>query len=829
MESPDRPTLRLPDGEPLPTSFGDPPPPDGTGRNDGAAQDPLRAYRQEKLELAEVLLSLLHVAEARHDDARTRQIRSLAARLAEDRFQLAVVGQFSRGKSTLMNAILGAGYLPMGALPMTSVITTVVYGSRPGATILRRGNLLPIDTSIEDLPRYIAQASTDREELQVASAEIELPAEILRLGFSFVDTPGVGSAIVENTETTLSFLPEADALIFVTSFDSPLTEAELAFLRAVQAEVKRIFVILNKRDLVGELEADQVQEFVRRRFAELGLDDPSIFVLSARNALAAKERGDIGGLRGSGLAAFEAELVEYLTSEKAREFLLRIGERATRFIDAFSSEAEFASGELESEAVAQRVDQKLSELQARFEHQRRHLLETLGDVKDRSLDALVRDEAPKWAAALRTLAADARRVGDPPSGARPAGKREAVLPEPVAPWFDQRASVWLEGLEAECAPALLELARLPSAFESEIGREVGTTAPTEPAGDDQRWPRPQAGRHSWTLDTSSTPRAWWRRLRPPDPWRLVDQAADRHVQHLVDFMRVAADDWLARLDSVSGAEIAATAGQVRTRLLTPRSDAALGVELGARKQAIDESRRRVLSWTSQGSNDIRSPSEVITRPEPRERGAGCVVCERLVQVLFDFMSHYQFELATRIEHQVTHAAAGGFCPMHTWYYERIGSPMGVSASYARLGEKVAAALAGTADARDLAILRNGLLALQGSPETCPACRRLHEALKMMLVELRAALAAGGDVPPLCVGHVRDVLAAELDLEVARTVVSATAHRLARRADDMRMYALKRAALRRGLIDSEEEAAYHDVLVRLVGDPLLAGAPRHETE
>jgi hypothetical protein len=53
-------------------------------------------------------------------------------------FQLAVVGQFSRGKTTLMNALLGGAYLPMGALPMTSVITTVRYGGQPRAMVRRR-------------------------------------------------------------------------------------------------------------------------------------------------------------------------------------------------------------------------------------------------------------------------------------------------------------------------------------------------------------------------------------------------------------------------------------------------------------------------------------------------------------------------------------------------------------------------------------------------------------------------------------------------------------------------------------------------------------------
>ena len=88
----------------------------------------LAAYRQEKLQLGEYLVALMHAAQSRHDDERAAHVRELAARLAEDRFQLAVMGQFSRGKSTLMNAILGGPYLPTGARPMTSVITSVVYG-----------------------------------------------------------------------------------------------------------------------------------------------------------------------------------------------------------------------------------------------------------------------------------------------------------------------------------------------------------------------------------------------------------------------------------------------------------------------------------------------------------------------------------------------------------------------------------------------------------------------------------------------------------------------------------------------------------------------------
>ncbi len=163
----------------------------------------LAEYRRRKLELADLIREVMSVAAERRDEEGAESARELLGRLAEDRFQLAVVGQFSRGKSTLMNAILGRAYLPTGALPMTSVVTTVRYGSRPRVFVRRAGGRLPIESSLGELVRFVAQSSREREELRVVSVEVEVPAEILRLGFSFVDTPGIGSAIAQQALAAL--------------------------------------------------------------------------------------------------------------------------------------------------------------------------------------------------------------------------------------------------------------------------------------------------------------------------------------------------------------------------------------------------------------------------------------------------------------------------------------------------------------------------------------------------------------------------------------------------------------------------------------------------
>ncbi|MGH3418707.1 MAG: dynamin family protein [Streptosporangiaceae bacterium] len=190
----------------------------------------LHTYRDRRLELGDMIRAALHMARASGDEEAEKRARDLLARLAGDRFQLAIAGQFSRGKTTLLNALLGGPYLPMGALPMTSVITRVRYGSRPRAMVRRRASGLGLEVPLTGVAEYIGRGGAERAELQVTTVEVELPAEILRLGIELVDTPGVGSVIASNTATTRQFLPQADAVIFVTGFDSPLTDSEAGFV-----------------------------------------------------------------------------------------------------------------------------------------------------------------------------------------------------------------------------------------------------------------------------------------------------------------------------------------------------------------------------------------------------------------------------------------------------------------------------------------------------------------------------------------------------------------------------------------------------------------------
>ncbi len=249
----------------------------------------LKEYEQQKFAIAEIVRSAQAVDTK--DQALQSDCRDLLTRLAEDRFNLLVVGRFSRGKSTLMNAILGGDLLPTGIVPLTSVITTVRYGSRKQLVLNFNNSNLRREVPLSQLAEYVTQQSNPGNIKNIAYVEIELPVEILRRGFFFVDSPGLGSSISENTETTERFLPQADAFVLVTSYESPLSEEEDRILHRIRLTNKRLFVVINKQDTVSAAQRGEVIKFVMDRLERFSFSEvPRIFSIlrgrgSAQNCL----------------------------------------------------------------------------------------------------------------------------------------------------------------------------------------------------------------------------------------------------------------------------------------------------------------------------------------------------------------------------------------------------------------------------------------------------------------------------------------------------------------------------------------------------------------
>ncbi|MGH3214616.1 MAG: dynamin family protein, partial [Trebonia sp.] len=637
----------------------------------------LISYRDHRLELGDLLRASLHLARSCADTDAESQARNLLSRLAADRFRLAVVGQFSRGKSTLMNALLGDAYLPMGALPMTSVITTVRYGTRPKAMIRRHQSALPVEVPLARVADFVAASSVRRAEMRVATVEVEVPAEILRLGFEFVDTPGVGSAVTASTAVTMRFLPQADAAIFVTGFDSPLTEAEAGLLADASRQAARLFLVLNKRDLVGDRDAAGAQDFVRRRLRDdLGIAEPWIYGLSALEALASVTRGDPARLSASGLPSLRADLEKFLTTDKTRLFLGNVAGRAAGLVSAQQRNlrlGQVARGEVPGILAA--FDTRIRDLAG----QQRAVVARVAEKVETSLPGLLAERSATWQAELQGLldplmsdivSADA---GDGPARTLlEAGQArlEQAGRDVTSLWLHRKTGEVHELITRVAAGeigVMLGTSRQPPAIGARLAGLAATGAEHEAAG----WSAEDIPELTVRMPEWVVPLALPKRL--PRKASGGDQQITRYLAEglaaaITAFgerararFRESARDWAARLGDEASRRLEDAAEWFRHCLRTPpnQEDLAALDDLVTR---LDELRTALAAHATPAAAGAADPGPASDTSRQTGRGQ-CGVCMRLEEALTAQLRRGQFLLATREADQARHTQAGGYCPL----------------------------------------------------------------------------------------------------------------------------------------------------------------------
>jgi GTP-binding protein EngB required for normal cell division len=242
---------------------------------------------------------------------------ALRDRLSTGQFHLAVLGQFKRGKSTLINALLGAEILPSGVLPVTLVPVFLRSGSQPDLEISYHNGHSSEHYSLDRLGEFVNEANNPKNQRNVGRVDLFYPADLLQSGIVLIDTPGVGSTLQHNTDTTLDFLPRCDAAIVVFSADPPITAVEVEFLRQLQPHVADLFFVLNKIDYLDADSATAAKQFLCETLqTSLGIDAPPIWAVSARRGLEARLNGDERVWSHSGMADLEQALLTFAANGK---------------------------------------------------------------------------------------------------------------------------------------------------------------------------------------------------------------------------------------------------------------------------------------------------------------------------------------------------------------------------------------------------------------------------------------------------------------------------------------------------------------------------------
>ena len=281
------------------------------------------------------------------------KLTALQGRLDEGLLRVAVLGQFKRGKSTLLNALLGAPLLPSGVIPVTAIPTFVRAGAEAKTRITFANGKAALEFFGEPdiqraLEQHISEAQNPHNRLQVEKVEIEFPSELLSRGVLAIDTPGVGSTFLHNTQTAEAVLGECDAALFVLSADPPITEVEVNYLRDVQKLIPKIFFILNKVDLLDPGERALAETFLADVLTgQSGISPPvRIFCVSARRGLRAKQEADIMLLAESGIKHLQDVLADDLACEKRAIVLSVVRMRAASLVEEL-----LFQGELEHKAL----------------------------------------------------------------------------------------------------------------------------------------------------------------------------------------------------------------------------------------------------------------------------------------------------------------------------------------------------------------------------------------------------------------------------------------------------------------------------------------------
>ena len=259
-------------------------------------------------------------------------IKGLEHQYKHQNLNVAVMGQMKRGKSTLINALLGQDVLPSGVVPVTSIITALVYGEQPQAIIeYDHYSTEHIDPS--HINQYVSESLNPQNTKGVKLVSLFTSSDLLKAGISIFDTPGVGSIYAHNTQTATDFLDAIDVAIFIFSVDTPLNETELNFLNDMNSRGISILFILNKLDMVNEEELEQLLQFSQRAIeSHLAIDGVSIIAVSALQGLDGKLNNNPDLMKSSGIEELEHYLYQRLALRKSELLNTSLEKRANKTV-----------------------------------------------------------------------------------------------------------------------------------------------------------------------------------------------------------------------------------------------------------------------------------------------------------------------------------------------------------------------------------------------------------------------------------------------------------------------------------------------------------------
>jgi predicted GTPase len=366
------------------------------------ARPALDAFFAKRDEIVEALRGLGDVASSLGTKSlRERVDRELVRKLTEDRFHLVVVGEFNHGKTTFVNALLGENALPVGVTPTTATIHHIHWAERPEAFVVSAaGEKRPLP--FDEVKRFAVGGGGPLDAAQVAAGtdvdhlEIGYPAALLRERILLVDTPGVNDLSLQRADITYSYIPRADAVLFLLDAGQILKESERVFLndKLLKASRDKIVFVITKWDLLSPEEQREALAYAKNHLSTL-VKEPVVFPVSGETALG-------GNLAGSGLPELVAHLTRFLADERGRILLdnalgegLSVAQLLSKGVDARRRSIQMNGDQIERRIEA--LEKDLAGKSGTIEQRRIQIREEVVGIKtgarkdlDRFVDDIIR-------------------------------------------------------------------------------------------------------------------------------------------------------------------------------------------------------------------------------------------------------------------------------------------------------------------------------------------------------------------------------------------------------------------------------------------------------
>ena len=346
-----------------------------------------KEYNERKAAVIELLKGCINFYTGLEKAEQVSTLEDLESNVKNGRFSIVVVGQFSAGKSTFLNSLMGEKYLPSFTTETTATVNFLrsVNESPTGKSLIRvnykGGDKEECDdVTLENIEKFVSTRG-DNVAQKIESVEVFLDSPYLNDGVSLVDSPGLNGVLEGHEQITNDQIDRSHAAIFMFNAKQPGSKTDYEKLNHLLKRCNSVLIVLNQKDLIKESEQtmEEVVDTLKKNYSKWfdTKDLPEIFPISAYQALVARSARSLDYNRkenfseserkqlldSSEIEKFEDRLTRYLTQgEKARKELLSPVEKVRTFLRETEASLSERIEELTNTTDADEVRLQISQL-----------------------------------------------------------------------------------------------------------------------------------------------------------------------------------------------------------------------------------------------------------------------------------------------------------------------------------------------------------------------------------------------------------------------------------------------------------------------------------